>query len=199
MSKTTKASKQISYLTDKQCSTLDTENLKSDTQVDDISKDSSIHTQPFADNTQQSLSLTTNNDTPIPLQKKKRNANDKCALQIQQRSRFETKFKTKVLASLILWTHSSKFDYNKLHASNNDSPEIDQLTNAVSDDDINVEESYSYVDIKSQESSSNIDNKLEKSYSNVVEKQRDGAELLCNDSPCRKNRIIFSGKLQFTS
>ncbi|CAF4072729.1 unnamed protein product, partial [Rotaria sp. Silwood2] len=79
----------------------------------------------------------------------------------------------KVLASLILWTHSSKFDYNKLHASNNDSPEIDQLTNAVSDDDINVEESYSYVDIKSQESSSNIDNKLEKSYSNVVEKQRD--------------------------
>ncbi|CAF4351670.1 unnamed protein product [Rotaria sp. Silwood2] len=183
MSKTTKASKQISYLTDKQCSTLDTENLKSDTQVDDISKDSSIHTQPFADNTQQSLSLTTNNDTPIPLQKKEE----------------EMLMINKVLASLILWTHSSKFDYNKLHASNNDSPEIDQLTNAVSDDDINVEESYSYVDIKSQESSSNIDNKLEKSYSNVVEKQRDGAELLCNDSPCRKNRIIFSGKLQFTS
>ncbi|CAF2891249.1 unnamed protein product, partial [Rotaria sp. Silwood2] len=126
MSKTTKASKQISYLTDKQCSTLDTENLKSDTQVDDI------------------------------------------VLQIKRST-----YSFKVLASLILWTHSSKFDYNKLHASNNDSPEIDQLTNAVSDDDINVEESYSYVDIKSQESSSNIDNKLEKSYSNVVEKQRD--------------------------
>jgi len=36
MSKITIASKSISYLTDKQSSTLDTKNLKSDTQTDDV-------------------------------------------------------------------------------------------------------------------------------------------------------------------
>ncbi|CAF1130601.1 unnamed protein product [Rotaria sordida] len=162
---------------------------------------SSIHAEPFADNTRQSLSLTTNNNASIPLQKKarknkikskkkkqKKNPNDKCVLQIQ-RSPFETKFNTiatptekKVLASLMLSTHSSKIDYDKSHSSNSDCTKIDQLTNEVSDDNISLEESYSYADIKPQKSPSNIDNKLQKGYSNVVEKQRDDAELLYNDN-----------------
>ncbi|CAM4988928.1 unnamed protein product, partial [Rotaria socialis] len=77
----------------------------------------------------------------------------------------------KPIEPLILSTHSSEFAYDKSQSSNSDCPTVDQLTNEVSYDDINLEESYSYADIKSQESSSN-----------VVEKQRDNAEPLYNDN-----------------
>ncbi|CAF1647001.1 unnamed protein product [Rotaria magnacalcarata] len=197
MSKETKASTSISYLTDKQSSSLDTTKVKSDTQIDNIvlqSNNSSIHTEPFADYTQQSLSLTTSNNTPKPLQKnqekkqKKRNTNDQYARQIR-RSPFETKFNTiatptekEPIEPLILSTHSSKFAYDKSQSSNSDCPTIDQLTNEVSYDDINLEESYSYDDINLEESYSYADIKSQESSSNVVEKQRDNAEPLFNDN-----------------
>ncbi|CAF3424907.1 unnamed protein product [Rotaria socialis] len=115
MSKETKASKSITYLTDKQSSSIDITKVKSDTQIDDIvlqSNNSSIHTEPFADYTQQSLSLTT---------------------------------KKKPIEPLILSTHSSEFAYDKSQSSNSDCPTVDQLTNEVSYDDIKSQESSSNV------------------------------------------------------
>ncbi|CAF4989569.1 unnamed protein product, partial [Rotaria magnacalcarata] len=155
----------------------------------------------------QSLSLTTSNNTPKPLQKtkkknkKKRNTNDQYARQIR-RSPFETKFNTiatptekEPIEPLILSTHSSKFAYDKSQSSNSDCPTIDQLTNEVSYDDINLEESYSYDDINLEESYSYADIKSQESSSNVVEKQRDNAEPLFNDN---LDLINFTHKLKLS-
>ncbi|CAF2058610.1 unnamed protein product [Rotaria magnacalcarata] len=183
MLKETKASTSISYLTDKQSSSLDTTKVKSDTQIDNIvlqSNNSSIHTEPFADYTQQSLSLTTSNNTPKPLQKTKKKNKKKEILMINMH--IATPTEKEPIEPLILSTHSSKFAYDKSQSSNSDCPTIDQLTNEVSYDDINLEESYSYDDINLEESYSYDDIKSQESSSNVVEKQRDNAEPLFNDN-----------------
>ncbi|CAM4946611.1 unnamed protein product [Rotaria socialis] len=128
MPKETKASKSISYLTDKQSSSLDITKVKSDTQIDDIvlqSNNSSIHTEPFADYTQQSLSLTT---------------------------------KKKPIEPLILSTHSSEFAYDKSQSSNSDCPTVDQLTNEVSYDDIKSQKSSSNVVEKQRDNAEQLYN-----------------------------------------
>ncbi|CAF4201137.1 unnamed protein product [Rotaria magnacalcarata] len=196
MLKETKASTSISYLTDKQSSSLDTTKVKSDTQIDNIvlqSNNSSIHTEPFADYTQQSLSLTTSNNTPKPLQKTKKKNKKKEILMINMH--IATPTEKEPIEPLILSTHSSKFAYDKSQSSNSDCPTIDQLTNEVSYDDINLEESYSYDDINLEESYSYDDIKSQESSSNVVEKQRDNAEPLFNDN---LDLINFTHKLKLS-
>ncbi len=66
----------------------------------------------------------------------------------------------KVPAPLILSNHSSEFECDKSHSSNNDYPKVGQVTDEASNDDINLEEPNSSVDIKSQENYSNKDNKF---------------------------------------